>query len=194
MPHRVACLLLAAALVWSGASAPFAHVHAHGRERRTSPAHGGGPDAHCAHHRGGGAHWHLPEGAPAAERRGGAGRDAGSAHRSLPEGPAAGARGARLHRGAGSAHRRGPEGPATGAGRDLTTAGGRHRHAAVALSAAAVETPPVAVGAPAALVGPPGAGALPAPPFGAHVPVDPATGPDPPPRFVAGARAPPVRS
>ena len=74
MPHRVARLLLAAALVWSGASAPFAHVHAHGPEHRTSPAHGGGLDAHCAHHRGGGAHWHLPEGPPAAERRGGGGR------------------------------------------------------------------------------------------------------------------------
>ena len=87
-----------------------------------------------------------------------------------------------------------PAGTATaGGGSALATAGGAHRHAAVALSASAIEGSPTGVGPSLAPVEAPEAGA---PPIerGGRAPVDPTTGPDPPPRAVAAARAPPVRS
>ena len=145
MLHRVARLLLVGTLVSSGASAPFVHVHVHGRDHGTSPSTGGEIDAHCAHHRSAGAHWH-PTGRQAAG--------------------AAGARAA---------------------------AGDRHRHAAVAPTAAAVETPSVRVAAAPALIEAPEAGVVPSP-RGGRAPVGAIVGPDPPPRAVLAARAPPVRS
>ena len=56
---RLVRLLLVAALVGYGASAPFAHTHAHagdpdGRSTRAD-------DPHCDHHHRHGAHWH-PDG------------------------------------------------------------------------------------------------------------------------------------
>ena len=68
-----------------------------------------------------------------------------------------------------------------------------HRHAAVALSAAAIESLSTGVGPFPAAVEAPEAGA---PPIerGVRAPVDSTAGPDPPPRTVAAARAPPVRS
>ena len=75
----------------------------------------------------------------------------------------------------------------------LAAVGFGHRHAAVALSAAAMEASPVCLAAPGAWVEPPETGVLPTSP-GAHAPVDPTAGPDPPPRAVNAARAPPVCS
>ena len=53
---RLWALLLVAALVGYGASAPFAHAHAHGRtpDGRST----WGPDPHCDRHHEQGAHWH----------------------------------------------------------------------------------------------------------------------------------------
>ena len=62
MEHRIASVLLVAALVSSGVSAPFQHVHAHGPAHGVSPAHGEAIDEHCAHHHAEGAHWHQAEG------------------------------------------------------------------------------------------------------------------------------------
>ena len=62
MLHRIAHVLLAAALASSGVSAPFQHVHAHGPAHGVSSSHGEATDEHCAHHRAEGAHWHLAEG------------------------------------------------------------------------------------------------------------------------------------
>lgn len=142
MPHRIARVLLAVTLAWSGVSAPFLHVHAHGPHGASS--HADGIDEHCAHHHAEGVHWH-PTGSAAS--------DGGGA---------------------------------------LATAAG-HRHAAVALSAAAIESSSIDVGRSLTPIESPEAGA---PPMerGTRTPVDPTAGPDPPPRAVAAARAPPVRS
>ncbi len=145
MLQRVAHLLLVAALASSGASAPFLHVHAHGRDHGAAASDGRRIDAHCAHHHAAGAHWHLNGG------------------------------------------------PAADAGGVLALAGDRHRHAAVALSAVAVETSPTWVAPAGALTCLPGAG-LPPDPCGVHTPVDATTGPDPPPLSGDAARGPPVGS
>ena len=144
MPHRIARVLLAVALVSSGVSAPFLHVHAHGSGHVAS-LHGEGVDEHCAHHHAEGVHWH-PTGSPAS--------DGGSA---------------------------------------LATAGAGHRHAAVAVSAAAIESSSTDLGRSFTPLEAPEAGA---PPLerGARAPIDPTAGPDPPFRTVAAARAPPARS
>ena len=71
MLHCIVRLLLVAALAFTGALAPFMHVHAHGSGHGSS-AHGEAVDEHCAHHHAEGAHWH-PTGSPAR------GPDAGSA-------------------------------------------------------------------------------------------------------------------
>ena len=77
MPHRIARVLLAVALVSSGVTAPFMHVHAHGAAHPAS--HGDGTDEHCAHHHAEGAHWHPP--GSAASDGGGALATAGGGHR-----------------------------------------------------------------------------------------------------------------
>jgi len=82
--------------------------------------------------------------------------------------------------------------PAADGGGALATAGTAHRHAAVALSAAAIESSSTGVGPSPAAGEALEAGALPIE-RGVRAPVDPTTGPDPPPRTVAAARAPPVR-
>lgn len=78
-------------------------------------------------------------------------------------------------------------------GGSLATAGGGHLHAAVALSAAAIESASTDVGRSITPIEAPEAGAPPME-HGARAPVDPITGPDPPPLARAAARAPPVRS
>ncbi len=82
---------------------------------------------------------------------------------------------------------------ASDSGSTLATAGAGHRHAAVALSAAAIESSSVDVGRSLTPIGAPEAGAPPVQ-RAARTPVDPTAGPDPPPRTVDAARAPPVRS
>lgn len=62
MLHRIAHVLLVAALASSSVSAPFQHVHAHGPAYGASSSHGEATDEHCAHHHAEGAHWHLAEG------------------------------------------------------------------------------------------------------------------------------------
>lgn len=74
---------------------------------------------------------------------------------------------------------------------ELAAAG--HGHAAVTLSAVAIEVSPVRLDAPAAQLEAPEAGTVPGP-RSLHAPVDPTAGPDPPPRAVDAARAPPVRA
>ena len=74
---------------------------------------------------------------------------------------------------------------------ELAAAG--HGHAAVTLSAVAIEVSPVRPDAPAARLAGPEAGTVPVP-RSLHAPVDPTTGPDPPPRALDAARAPPVRA
>ncbi len=77
MLHCIVRLLLVVALVSSGATAPFLHVHAHGAD------HGGWhaeqADEHCAHHHAEGAHWHL--GGSAAARAGGTFTTGAASHR-----------------------------------------------------------------------------------------------------------------
>ena len=145
MLHRIVHLLLVAALVFSGASAPFMHVHAHGSGHGSSSAHGEAVDEHCAHHHAEGTHWHP----------------AGS--------------------------------PDRGTGGTFAPAGSRHRHAAVALSAAAIEVASIDVGASCAQVAAPETG-IPPLTAGARAPVAADAGPDPPPSPHRAARAPPVRS
>lgn len=82
---------------------------------------------------------------------------------------------------------------AADAGGSLATAGSGHRHAAVALSAVATETAPVCLDASVAPHETPEA-AVPPTSRGVRAHVDPTAGPDPPPRAVNAARAPPVRS
>jgi len=144
MAHRIARVLLAAALVSSGVFAPFMHVHAHGSAHGAS-SHGEGTDEHCAHHHAEGVHWHPTRSAAS---------DSGGA---------------------------------------LATADAGHRHAAVALSSAAIGSPSTDVGLSLAPLEAPEA-AAPAVERGVRTPVDPTAGPDPPPRAVGAARAPPVRS
>ena len=79
------------------------------------------------------------------------------------------------------------------AGGGLAAAARGHRHAAVALSVVAVGTSTACLDASAAPADLPGAVARPVE-HGVRTPVDPTTGPDPPPRAVPAARAPPVRS
>ena len=67
----------------------------------------------------------------------------------------------------------------------------RQHHASVALPTAAVERPSASVGVTPALVEVWAAGIVPDPP-GRHVPVATNARPNPPPRIVLGARAPPV--
>ena len=55
---RTGPLLLVATLVLFGASAPFAHTHAHGAGQGDDSA--PGPDTHCDRHHRQGAHWHPP--------------------------------------------------------------------------------------------------------------------------------------
>ena len=145
MLHRIARLLLVAALVSSGASAPFLHVHAHGSGHAASPALGAGGDEHCAHHHAAGAHWH-PAGSPAPR-----------------------------------------------AGGVLATDAAPHGHAAVTLSAPAIETSSIGVDTPCALVDAPETG-IPSSRTGARAPVAADAGPDPPPLLLPAARAPPVHS
>lgn len=97
------------------------------------------------------------------------------------------------HHHAEGAHWHPPGSAAPDGGGALATAGAGHRHAAVALSAAAIESSSTDVGLSLAPIEGPDAGA---PPIerGARTPVDPTAGPDPPPRAVGAARAPPVRS
>lgn len=142
MLHRIARLLLVVALVSSGATAPFLHVHAHGADHGGS--HAEEADEHCAHHHAEGAHWHL--GGSPAPRTGGA----------------------------------------------FATDSASHRHAAVALSAAAVETVAAGLNAACALVDAPES-AVPAGPGGMRARVAADAGPDPPPLILLAARAPPVR-
>ena len=144
MLHRIACLLFVVALVSSGATAPFLHVHAHGADFGVSSSHAEEADEHCAHHRAEGAHWHLGE--SPAPRPGGA----------------------------------------------LATGAASHRHAAVALSAAAVETAPAGLDAACGLVDAPES-AAPAGPRAMRAPVAPDAGPDPPLLKFLAPRAPPVR-
>ncbi len=68
-----------------------------------------------------------------------------------------------------------------------------HRHAAVTLPAVAIEAAPVCLDASVAPLETPEAGPPPVS-RGAHRHVDSTAGPDPPPRAVNAARAPPVRS
>lgn len=77
MHARGTSALLVAALVSSGASAPFLHVHAHGPDHPGS-SWGAPVDDHCAHHHAEGAHWHLPDGRTAAGD--GAGTTVGDGH------------------------------------------------------------------------------------------------------------------
>lgn len=77
MLHCIARLLLVVALVSSGATAPFLHVHAHGADHGAS--HPGRADEHCAHHHAEGAHWHL--GGSPASRAGGALATGAASHR-----------------------------------------------------------------------------------------------------------------
>lgn len=142
MLYRIARLLLVVALVSSGATAPFLHVHAHGADHGVS--HAEDADEHCAHHHAEGAHWH-PGGSP---------------------------------------------GPRTGGA--FTVDSPWHRHAAVALSAAAVQTASAGLDAACALVDTP-ASAAPAGPGGMRARVAADAGPDPPPLILLAARAPPVR-
>ena len=97
------------------------------------------------------------------------------------------------HHHVGGAHWHATGGAAAAGGGALATAGGRHRHAAVALSAAAIESSSMDVGRSLAPIEAPEAAA---PPIerGVRTPVDPTAGPDPPRRAVDAARAPPVRS
>lgn len=83
--------------------------------------------------------------------------------------------------------------PSSEGGRSPAAAAPWGLHAAVALSAAATETPAVRLAAPAVPAAAPETGVLPAP-RGARRPVDPTSGPDPPPRAVDAARAPPAPS
>lgn len=145
MPYRIVHLVLVAALVFSGASAPFMHVHAHGSGHGSSSAHGEAVDEHCAHHHAEGVHWH-PQGSPA-----------------------------------------------RGTDRALARTGSGHRHAAVALSAAAIEVASIDVGASGVQVAAPETG-IPSVPDGARAPVATDAGPDPPAPRLRAARAPPVRS
>ena len=142
MLQRIARLLLVVALVSSGATAPFLHVHAHGAHHGAS--HAGRADEHCAHHHAEGAHWHL--GGSPAPRTGGA----------------------------------------------LATGAASHQHAAVALSAVAVETASAGLDAPRAVVDAP-ASAVPAGRGDLRARVAADAGPDPPPLILLAARAPPVR-
>jgi hypothetical protein len=143
MRKGIAHLLLVAALVSSGAAAPFLHVHAHGPGHPASSP-GGAVDEHCAHHHAAGAHWHPVE-TPS----------------SVPCGPRAAAPG--------------------------------HRHDAVALSTAAIETSTAGPVAPTARVQTPATVARPVE-CGMRRPVDPTAGPDPPLRTLDPARAPPARA
>ena len=70
--------------------------------------------------------------------------------------------------------------------------GAGHRHAAVALSGAAIESSSTDLGRSLAAIETPETGAAPVE-RGVRTPVDPTAGPDPPHR-TAAARAPPVRS
>lgn len=144
MLYRIVRLLLVAALVFSGAFAPFMHVHAHGSGHGSPAAHGEAIDEHCAHHHAEGAHWH-PTGSPA-----------------------------------------------RGTDRALAPAGSRHRHAAVTLSAAAIEVASIDVGASCVQVAAPETG-IPSVADGARAPVATDAGPDPPAPRLLAARAPPVR-
>lgn len=67
---RLGPLMLVAAMVGYGASAPFAHTHAHAGDPDGRSARAGDP--HCDHHHRHGAHWH-PD---------------GTAAKDAPEGPA----------------------------------------------------------------------------------------------------------
>lgn len=145
MLHRIVHLLLVAALAFSGASAPFMHVHAHGSGYGASSTHGEAVDEHCAHHHAEGVHWH-PTGSPA-----------------------------------------------RGQGGTVAPAGSRHPHAAVALSAAAIEGATTDVGASCAQLAAPETG-IPSVSAGARAPVAADAGPDPPPPLLPAARAPPDRS
>ena len=75
----------------------------------------------------------------------------------------------------------------------LATGAAPHRHAAVTLSSAAVETSSVGGGASFALVDAPESG-IPAGPAGMRAPVASDAGPDPPPLILLATRAPPFRS
>ena len=96
------------------------------------------------------------------------------------------------HHHAEGAHWHVAEGRVPGAD-ELAGAVSGHRHAAVALSAVAIEASPVCLDASVAPLETPEAGPPPAS-RGAHTHVDSTAGPDPPPRAVNAARAPPARS
>ena len=78
-------------------------------------------------------------------------------------------------------------------GTALAAAGAGHRHAAVVVSAAAIESSPLDIGQSFAPLDAPESGML-SDPSGARAPVAEDAGPDPPPRTVDAARAPPARS
>lgn len=155
MVQRVAYVLLVAALVSAGGSAPFAHVHPRGPDHTAfQPDTARQPDearldSHSAHqqghrHRhaqGQGAHWHLT------------GRQAADAP-------------------------------------GLTTRIGSPHHHPVAVSTVAVERLSVRGGATPALAEVWAAGTVPDPP-GRPVPVAANARPNPPPRILLAARAPP---
>ena len=97
------------------------------------------------------------------------------------------------HHHAEGAHWHPTAGATPGGAGALAPAGAGHRHAAVALSAAAIESSSIDVGQALAPLDAPGAGAPPVE-RGVRIPVDPTAGPDPPPCVVDAARAPPFRS
>lgn len=149
MVQRVAYVLLVAALVSAGGSAPFAHVHQRGPDHTALQPDEARLDSHSAHqqghrHRhaqGQGAHWHLT------------GRQAADAP-------------------------------------SLTTRIGGPHHHPVAVSTVAVERLSVRGGATPALAEVWAAETVPALP-GRPVPVAANARPNPPPRILLAARAPP---
>ena len=97
------------------------------------------------------------------------------------------------HHHAEGAHWHPPGNPAPDARSALAASGAGHRHAAVSLSAVAIETPSTDTGAPSVLFDAPENGVAPRP-AGPCVPVSADAGPDPPPLPLPATRGPPARA
>jgi hypothetical protein len=141
--RRLAYVLLVVALVSSGGTAPFAHVHAHGDVHDATQPDEAQAHGHTEHHTDQGAHWHLTT-------------------------------------------RRAAAPPDTTA-----VVGMRYHHTQVAVATVAIERPGVRVGSTPALSEAWQVGIVPVLP-GRPVPIDANARPNPPPRIVLAARAPPI--
>ena len=142
MIRRLAHALLVVALVSSGGTAPFAHMHAHGDVDVATQPDEAQPHGHSDHHTGPGAHWHLTT----------------------------------------------PQAAASPGATSLV--GIRHHHTQVAVATVAIERPVVRVGGTPALSEAWQVGIVPDLPA-RPVPIDANARPNPPPRIVLAARAPP---